>query len=144
MATVDSMAESFITDLTTSINMFFPTKSVRIHHTEKPWITSSIKQLILDTQRAYHSVSPAQWKVRNDKVRDAICKRKVFYQEKVQHLRTSDPRKWWSTINKIYGKSNNNTLMSFEDETAGPYEGFFCLWRQAPHTPHRGLPYTES
>ena len=50
--------------------------------------------------------------------RQSACKRnKVFYQEKVQHLRTSDPRKWWSTINKIYGKSNNNTLMSFVDES---------------------------
>lgn len=69
METVDTMAESFTTDLTTAINMFFPTKSVRIHHTDKPWITSSIKQLILDTQRAYHAGSPTQWKVLNDKVR---------------------------------------------------------------------------
>lgn len=43
--TVDRMRESFTNDLKTAIDLFFPTKSVRIHNTNKPWMTSSIKQL---------------------------------------------------------------------------------------------------
>ena len=57
-------------------------------------------------------------------MRDAINQRKKdFYQEKVQHLRTSDPRKWWNIVNKISGKSSNSTSISYEDEAGNVISG---------------------
>ena len=50
----DEMAESLTSDLKSAIDLFFPTKTVRIHNTDKPWMTSSIKQLIVERQRAYY------------------------------------------------------------------------------------------
>ena len=48
VASVDSLTESFNTDVKTAIDIRFPLKSVKIHPTDIPWMTSRIKQLILE------------------------------------------------------------------------------------------------
>ena len=74
---MNTMTESFSSDLTTAIELYFPSKSVKIHHTDKPWMTSSIKQLILDRQRTYYSCHDEQWRHQRNKVRDAIYIKKI-------------------------------------------------------------------
>ena len=121
-SSVDTLTESFTVDLTTAIDIFVPTKSVKLHPTDKSWMTPSIKRLIRDRQRAYHSGCAQQWRHFKNKVRDEICARffyeicaRFFYAKKVQYLNSNDPRKWWSTINKIAGKSSSRSPISFED-----------------------------
>ena len=92
---VDRMTESFMHDLTAAINAFFPTKTVRIHDTDKPWMTSSIKLLILNRQRAFHSGMNDRWKHLRNKVRKTILQRKeTFYREKAHNLKGTNPQKW--------------------------------------------------
>lgn len=121
---VDEMAESLTHDLKSAIELFFPAKTVRIHNTDKPWMTSSIKQLILDRQRAYHSGRHDQWKHLRNKVRRTITQRKeVFYREKAHHFRTGNPRKWWNIINKMSGRASGTTSICYEDETGNVISG---------------------
>ena len=88
---VDSLTTSFSDDLCNAINIYFPDKSVKIHPTDKPWMSAEIKSLILERQRAYHSGSNERWRLLRNKVRMAICKRKKeFFARKVKSLKTSD------------------------------------------------------
>ena len=49
------------------------------------------------------------------RVRDEIAARKkAFYSEKVSYLKNTDPRKWWSLVNKLSGKSNGTSAISYE------------------------------
>ena len=50
--TVDK-AESFYSTIHEAIDMHFPTKVVRLHTTDKPWITPEIKLLITKRQKAF-------------------------------------------------------------------------------------------
>ena len=47
----------------------------------------------------------------------AISKRKKeFFARKVKSLKTSDPRSWWSLVNKLAGKSSTDSELSYPDE----------------------------
>ena len=115
MASVDSLTESFNTDVKTAIDINFPLKSVKIHLTDRPWMTSRIKQLILERQRAFHSDKSGRWRELRTRVRDEIAARKkAFYPEKVSFLKNTDPRKWWSLVNKLSSKSCGASAISYE------------------------------
>ena len=122
---VDRMTESFMFDITAAVDAFFPTKTVRIHDIDKPWIkTSSIKLLILNRKRAFHSGMNDRWKHLRNKVRQTILQRKeTFYREKVHNLKDTNPRKRWNIINKISGRSVNSTPISYEDEAGNVMSG---------------------
>ena len=115
VASVDSLTESFNTGVKTAIDIRFPLKSVKIHPTNKPWMTSRIKQLILERQRVFYSNRNGRWKELRIKVRDEIAAReKAFYSEKVSYLKNTDPRKWWSLVNRLSGKSSGASAISYE------------------------------
>ena len=40
--------------------------------------------------------------------------KKAFYSEKVSFLKNIDPRKWWSLVNKLSGKSSGTSAISYE------------------------------
>ena len=113
---VDSLTSSFSDDLCNAINIYFPAKSVKLHPTDKPWMSAEIKSLILERQRAYHSGSNDRWRLLRNKVRIAICKRKKeFFARKVMSLKTSDPRSWWSLVSKLAGKSFTDSELCYPD-----------------------------
>ena len=88
MASVDSLTESFNTDVKTAIDIHFPLKSVKIHPTDRPWMTSRIKQFILERRRAFHSNRNGRWRELRTRVRDEIAARKkAFYSEKLSYLK---------------------------------------------------------
>ena len=78
-------------------------------------MTSRIKQLILERQRAFHSDVNGRGRELRTRVRDEIAARKkALYSEKVSYLKNTDPRKWWSLVNKLSGKSNVTSAISYE------------------------------
>ena len=111
---VDRLTSSFSDDLCNAINIYFLAKSVKLHPTDKPWMSAEIKSLILEQQRAYHSGSNDRWRLLRNKVRIAICKRKKeFFARKVMSLKTSDPRSWWSLVSKLAGKSSTDSKLCY-------------------------------
>ena len=112
-----SLTSSFSDDLCNAINIYFPAKSVKLHPTDKPWMSAEIKSLTLKRQRAYHSGSNDRWRLLRNKVRIAISKRKKeFFARKVMSLKTSDPRSWWSLVSKLAGKSSTDSELCYPDE----------------------------
>ena len=75
VASVESLTELFKTDVKTTIDIHFPLKSVKIHPTDRPWMTSRIKKLILERQRAFHSDRNGRWRELRTRVRDEIAAR---------------------------------------------------------------------
>ena len=75
----------------------------------------SIKRLINERQRAFHSGLVPQWKILKYKVQTEITLRKKEYcRNKVQHLRKDDCRKWWQIVSKMSGRSQRDGKFVFE------------------------------
>ena len=116
-----SLTSSFSDDLCNAINIYFPAKSVKLHPTDKPWMSVEIKSLILERQRAYHSGSNDRWRLLRNKVRKAICKRKKeFFARKVMSLKTSDPGSW---LSKLDAKSFTDSELCYPDRNGNIISG---------------------
>ena len=114
---VDDLASSFTTQLTDAINRIFPVKTIKLHGTDKPWITPELKLMIKDRQKAFHSGNIPAWRSLKYKVQQEIAKmKKSFYKNKVQHLKKDDCRKWWNIINQMSGRSAKPSCFSLEHD----------------------------
>ena len=104
---VDSLSSSFTSHMTESIDHIFSQQhKATCHHTDKPWITPEIKQLIKRQQKAFHCKNTALWKCLKYKAQHEIhIKETSCYKTRVQHVRKDDCRNWWQIINKMAGKS---------------------------------------
>ena len=124
LPSASNLSTSLTTDLKNSIDVFFPLKQVKIHDTDKPWMTPSLKQLIIERQSAFHSGDEELWRHYRKKVKDEISQRKrTYYSNKVKQLRFSEPKKWWDYIKKISGKNNTTSAIHITrdgDELTGP------------------------
>ena len=95
LANVDDLPTSFSSSVVQAIDRIFPAKLVKRHHTDKPWITPTIKSLIRDRQKAFHSGNIPLWQSLRRKIHHEIERRKKsFYKNNVQQLKTTDCRKW--------------------------------------------------
>ena len=66
-----ALASSFTSELNSAVDKFFPSKIIRIHNSDKPWITPALQKLIYHRQKAFHSGNLDLWRhyrleVRND------------------------------------------------------------------------------
>jgi len=105
-ASVDDLTTSFTIQLTDAIDRIFPVKSIKIHKTDKPWMTPQIKLLINDRQKAFHSGNNVAWRSLKYKVQQVITNTKrSYYKNKVKHLKQEDCRKWWGAINQMSGRT---------------------------------------
>jgi len=114
-----ALTSSFTNELKTAINNFFPLKRIQKHCDDKPWMTTSLKQLINKRQKAFHSGNEELWRHYKNKVRHEISIRKrTYYSDKVKHLKTCEPKKWWDYIKKISGntKSTHSTRITKNGE----------------------------
>ena len=83
-------------------NTIFLLKTVRLHPIDKPWMTTSMKQLIKDLQSAFHRGETTQWQRLKSKVQSEIeYRKKEFYKNKIKHLRKDDYRLYFATNFRI-------------------------------------------
>ena len=77
----------------------------------------SIKKLINDRQKAFHSGNILQCRTLKYKVQTEIAlRKKEYYRNKVQHLKKDDCRKWWQVVNRMSGQSHKGTKFTFEKD----------------------------
>ena len=112
------LASSFSQDMSSAIDRIFPTKIFKIHCSDKPWMTLSLKQLINERQRAFHSSDRDLWRHYRSKVKKEITlKKRSFYSNKVQHFKSCNPQKWWDSVKLLSGKKNaSNTAIRIEKD----------------------------
>ena len=94
------------------IDFYFPTKIIKVHDEDKPFITGKIKSLISKRNKAYKSGKYILFKtIRNQIVSEIRVSKRKFYEEKILPTYRQNPKIWWENINDIVGKKRNTTPM---------------------------------
>eukprot|EP00057_Strongylocentrotus_purpuratus_P014188 XP_011668662.1 PREDICTED: RNA-directed DNA polymerase from mobile element jockey-like [Strongylocentrotus purpuratus] len=105
---VSTKCDNFYNDLNSAIELFFPSREVKVHCKDKPWITPVVKELIKRRQAAFSSCSP-EWSSLKNKVIREIKKAKVdYYKNRIQRLKNQNPSAWFKFV-KI-ATSNSSPL----------------------------------
>ncbi len=81
-----------------------PVKTIRVHNSDKPWMTSHIKMEIKARQRAFSRGDSINYTRLCHKVSSLISKAKiVYYENKAKDHRKSNPSKWFKSISSLVG-----------------------------------------
>jgi hypothetical protein len=76
-----------------------PEKTIRVHHSDKPWITGNIKMQIKACQKAFSRGDKPRYKQICGKVANLIAKA-TYNRSKTSEFRTSNQPKWiYSLVN---------------------------------------------
>ena len=87
-----------------------PVRSVRIHETDRPWVSSQLKQLIIRRQKAFTSGNFPPFKILRNKVNRVRKRcRKVYYENKVKDLHDFKPRNWWGEVKQLCGSATSSS-----------------------------------
>jgi DNA-binding XRE family transcriptional regulator len=94
------------------IDFYFPTKIIKVHDEDKPFITGKNKSLISKRNKAYKSGKYILFKtILNQIVSEIRLSKRKFYEEKILPTYRQNPKIWWKNINDIVGKKKNTTPM---------------------------------
>lgn len=107
----DQSSEEKLKMLTEIINFgldtIMPKRSVKVHETDRPWLTIQLKTLITRRQKAFASGNESLYKILRNKVnRERKRCRRVYYENKVKDLHDSKPRDWWREVKQLCGTPN--------------------------------------
>ena len=86
------------------LDTIMPERSIRVHETDRPWMSSQLKGFISRRQRAFTHGNDLLFKMSRNKVnRERKGCRKVhyYYQNKVKDLRDTKPRDWWREVKQL-------------------------------------------
>ena len=107
---------SILTELINyGLNTIMPERSIKVHKTDRAWMTVQLKLLIARRQKALASGNESLFKLLRKKVnRERKRCRKIYYQSKVKELRDTKPRDWWREIKELCGnnKDRNSNIQS--------------------------------
>ncbi|CAB3993754.1 Hypothetical predicted protein [Paramuricea clavata] len=93
------------------IDILLPLKRTKVTKCDKPWLTSSIKELIIKRQKALHYYgknSDAYKLWRNQDQQSIKSARFKYYAQSVEKLKTSNPSRWWKEIKSLGGISSKS------------------------------------
>ena len=107
---IDEKVGNFNSILTKVVHETIPEKTVRVHESDKPWMTGYIKTKIKQRQRAYARGDLVRYSQLCDTVRGLISQAKArYYNSKAKDLRSSNPAMWYKTINALIEANDTNT-----------------------------------
>ncbi|KAI8482479.1 hypothetical protein Bbelb_397990 [Branchiostoma belcheri] len=110
-----AMTTALYNTLQVKISEHFPTRSIKIHSKDKPWVTPEIKNLISLRQRALNNGKTSAWKVVRNKLQAKIrSARQSFYSSKVQCLRKHDPANWHKDIKSMANLGRTNPVIHID------------------------------
>ena len=102
--------------ITTGLDRILPIQSRRVHSTDPPWITSTLKELSQARQRALSRGDDQRQRfreIRNRVNRQRTASRANYFQAKVEHLKDCKPSAWWNEVKKLSGCSPASTERSY-------------------------------
>ena len=115
---VDDKVLAFNSIIKNAMDDTMPLKTVRVHPSDKSWLTPQIKILIRDRQRAYTRGDQEKYNQLKAKVSRLIANAKQkFYQDKAQDLRHSNPGKWYRSIYAMTGADQQHVDITAPSKT---------------------------
>ena len=95
-----------MTTVQSQLDLNLPTRQVKIHSADRPWMTAQVKSMINDRQRAFKKGDNLRWRYLRNKVGRCIEKaKKDYYNTRVSRLKNSNPSAWYRQI-KILTQGN--------------------------------------
>ena len=114
--TSEQKLQAFSDTVKYGLDNFMPQKSIRVCNQEPPWMTIHLKNLITKRQKALADGKESLFKMYRNRVnRERKLIRRSFYQEKVQHAKSKDPKKWWKQAKQICGMQKSSTSLPNPD-----------------------------
>ena len=90
-----------------------PENTIRVHHSDKPWITGCIKMQIKARQKAFSRGDKLKYKQFCEKVANFIATAKTsYYRSNASELRTSNQLKWYKCIYSLLNVENTARTQS--------------------------------
>ena len=88
--------------MTKMLDETIPETTIRVHASDKPWITACIKQEIRARQKAYTTGNMTQFRHLADKIITLKKRAKAeYYAPKIKSKRKQDPAKWHRSISQL-------------------------------------------
>ena len=89
--------------LIAKLDEVFPEKIRKVSSDDQPWITHKIKLLDRRRKRIFHKQRRSEKWAELDKQfkKEVKAAKAKFYENSVKELKTSNPRRWYSTLKKI-------------------------------------------
>ncbi|CAB4036069.1 Hypothetical predicted protein, partial [Paramuricea clavata] len=123
-----------------------PERSIKVSPNDRPWMTSHLKRLILQRQKAFALGNNFMFKLLRNKVnRERKRCRKVYYKKKVGNLLDSKPKDWWREVKQLSGQQSTRpdlrSMIRFDvedsDEGLGNRinEAFISVMKDSPPLP---------
>ena len=98
--------------LSRAVDEYFPLKKSKRWSLDKPWLTSELKELIIERQKAFctYDKSSSQYKDLRIKVKFVIRDVKVkYFNVNIKKLKDGDSSKWWKITKQLIGVSKGST-----------------------------------
>ncbi len=99
--------QQFITELKQGVDRYLPQRTVKVHQTDRPWMTNKLKIWIRKRQTAFqrHGKNSSVYKHWRNKIqREIKAAKSHYYKHKVAELGQTNPRKWWKQIKSLMGQ----------------------------------------
>ena len=121
---------------------FFLQKAVKLHCRDKAWIAPEIKLLISHRQKAFALGNTTEYnKLQNKLIRVVKQAKSKYFESQVNHLKSSKPKKWWSSIKNLAGYSSkaafytaevNGSILQGRDLATAINNGFLAATESLP------------
>ena len=91
-----------IETIQSQLDTHLPTKRIRLHKSDRPWVTAEVKTLIHRRQVAFAGKHLVLWRHLRNKTSRAIASAKhYYYNTRVRNLKAKDPASWYRKIKLI-------------------------------------------
>ena len=97
MISLDDCASVFIQTLMACVNIFFPLRTIRVRSSEFPWMTSSLKILTNDRDRAFSEGKIKKYRLLREKAIRLTWRLKSDYLQKAK----SNPKSFWAAARYV-------------------------------------------
>ncbi|CAB4011776.1 Hypothetical predicted protein [Paramuricea clavata] len=142
----DDKLTTFTEIINYGLNTIMPERSIKVNPNDRPWMTSHLKRLILQRQKAFAVGNNFVFKLLRNKVnRERKRCRKVYYKKKVSNLLDSKPKDWWREVKQLCGQESTRpdlrSMIKFDvedsDEDLGNRinEAFISVMKVFPPLP---------
>ena len=95
------------------IDLHLPTRLVKLHSADRPWMTAEVKTAINERQRAFGDGDKPRWRhLRNKVIRSIARAKENYYNKRVRNLKTSNPSAWYRQIKVLTQGSTGSPPIS--------------------------------
>jgi len=140
---IDLKVKLFTQTLLNILDETVPVRKIRMHPSDKPWMTPYIKSEIKRRQQAFAPDDMKNYqapKLNMELIRAAKLR---FYENKTANLRSTAPSKWFTSIYRSCGdRGSANQVPSSENLTEKLQEAFTRPWHDFTPTTTKVQPTT--